>query len=97
MGRSPHSCSIIIIVSRGVYIISGFQLVASDKGLWYGSESCWAVQNHLPDGDDCADDSRYSALSLVTSIVMWAALILTVVSLLADYLIKNKDCLADQK
>lgn len=36
------------------------------------------------------------ALSLVTSIVMWAALILTVVSL-ADYLIKNKDCLADQK
>lgn len=36
------------------------------------------------------------ALSLVTAIVMWIALILTVISL-ADYLVKNKDCLADQK
>ena len=35
-------------------------------------------------------------LSLVTTIVMWAALILTVVSLV-DYLVKNKDCLKDQK
>ena len=37
-----------------------------------------------------------AALSIVTQIVMWIALILTVVSLV-DYLVKNKDVMKDPK
>ena len=37
-----------------------------------------------------------AALSIVTQIVMWIALILTVVSLI-DYLVKNKDVMKDPK
>jgi CDP-diacylglycerol--glycerol-3-phosphate 3-phosphatidyltransferase len=36
------------------------------------------------------------ALSLLTDIVMWAALVLTVISLV-DYLVKNKDVMKDTK
>ena len=39
--------------------------------------------------------ANIEALSVVTTIVMWIALVLTIISLV-DYLVKNKDVLADQ-
>ena len=43
----------------------------------------------------CLMIADIKALSVLTDVVMWAALILTVVSL-ADYIVKNRDVLAEQ-
>ena len=43
----------------------------------------------------CLMIANIEALSVVTTIVMWIALVLTIISLV-DYLVKNKDVLADQ-
>ena len=43
----------------------------------------------------CLMIANIEALSILTTIVMWVALVLTVVSLV-DYLMKNKDVLKDQ-
>ncbi len=80
---------VIIIISRE-FIISGFRLVASDNGLVIAA-SYWGkfkttfqmlmIIVLLLDFGGIFD--------LIGQILIWAALILTVVSL-ADYLIKNK-------
>ena len=59
--------------------------------------SYWGkVQDNVPDGYDIAlMIANIEALSVLTTIVMWVALVLTVVSLV-DYLMKNKDVLKDQ-
>lgn len=92
MGRIP-AWIVIIIISRE-FIISGFRLVASDKGVviaasWWGKfkTTFQMVMIILMIAD-------IAALSVVTQIVMWIALILTVVSLI-DYLVKNKDVMRD--
>ena len=92
MGRIP-AWIVIIIISRE-FIISGFRLVASDKGVviaasWWGKfkTTFQMVMIILMIAD-------IAALSVVTQTVMWIALILTVVSLI-DYLVKNKDVMRD--
>ena len=94
LGRIPAGI-VIIIISRE-FIISGFRLVASDKGVviaasWWGKfkTTFQMVMIVLMIAD-------IAALSIVTQIVMWIALILTVVSLI-DYLVKNKDVMKDPK
>ena len=86
---------VIVIIARE-FIISGFRLVASDKGVviaasWWGKfkTTFQMVMIVLMIAD-------IAALSIVTQIVMWIALILTVVSLV-DYLVKNKDVMKDPK
>ncbi|HJA92719.1 MAG TPA: CDP-diacylglycerol--glycerol-3-phosphate 3-phosphatidyltransferase [Candidatus Eisenbergiella merdipullorum] len=92
MGRIP-AWIVIVIISRE-FIISGFRLVASDKGVviaasWWGKfkTTFQMVMIILMIAD-------IAALSVVTQIVMWIALVLTVVSLI-DYLAKNKDVMKD--
>ena len=94
LGRIP-AWIVIIIISRE-FIISGFRLVASDKGVviaasWWGKfkTTFQMVMIVLMIAD-------IAALSIVTQIVMWIALSLTVVSLI-DYLVKNKDVMKDPK
>ena len=94
LGRIP-AWIVTIIISRE-FIISGFRLVASDKGVviaasWWGKfkTTFQMVMIVLMIAD-------IAALSIVTQIVMWIALILTVVSLI-DYLVKNKDVMKDPK
>ena len=94
LGRIP-AWIVIIIIARE-FIISGFRLVASDKGVviaasWWGKfkTTFQMVMIVLMIAD-------IAALSIVTQIVMWIALILTVVSLI-DYLVKNKDVMKDPK
>ena len=94
LGRIP-AWIVIVIISRE-FIISGFRLVASDKGVviaasWWGKfkTTFQMIMIILMIAD-------ISALSIVTQIVMWIALILTVVSLI-DYLVKNKDVMRDPK
>ena len=94
MGRIP-AWIVIVIISRE-FIISGFRLIASDNGRVIAASYWGKFKTTFQMVMIVLMIADIPALSLVTSIVMWAALILTVVSL-ADYLIKNKDCLADQK
>ena len=88
--------AIVIVIIAREFIISGFRLVASDKGVviaasWWGKfkTTFQMIMIILMIAD-------ISALSIVTQIVMWIALILTVVSLI-DYLVKNKDVMKDPK
>ncbi len=94
MGRIP-SWIVVIIMSRE-FIISGFRLVASDNGVVIAA-SYWGkfktVSQMIMIILMIMD---VPALAVVTSIVMWIAVILTVVSLL-DYLMKNRDVMKEQK
>ena len=94
MGKIP-SWIVIIIISRE-FIISGFRLVASDNGVVIAASYWGKFKTTFQMVIIILMIADIQALSLVTAIVMWIALILTVISL-ADYLVKNKDCLADQK
>lgn len=102
MGRIP-AWIVIIIISRE-FIISGFRLIASDKGVviaanYWGKFKttfqmlmvCLMIVNnrHLP-------SSISDGFGLVTDIVMWIALALTVISLV-DYVWKNRGVMADTK
>lgn len=94
LGRIPAGI-VIIIISRE-FIISGFRLVASDKGVviaasWWGKFKTTFQMVMI-----VLMIANIAALSIVTQIVMWIALILTVVSLI-DYLVKNKDVMKDPK
>ncbi len=100
MGRIP-AWIVILIISRE-FIISGFRLVASDKGVVIAA-SYWgkfkttfqmvmvclmiANNNGIPNG-------IRAGYQLVTDIVMWAALLLTLISLF-DYVWKNKGVMND--
>ena len=85
MDRIP-AWVVIIIISRE-FVISGFRLIASDNGKVIAA-SYW--------GKFILMIADIAALGLVTDIVMWISLLLTVVSL-ADYLIKNKEVMQGTK
>ncbi|HJC57567.1 MAG TPA: CDP-diacylglycerol--glycerol-3-phosphate 3-phosphatidyltransferase [Candidatus Eisenbergiella intestinipullorum] len=94
MGRIP-AWIVIIIISRE-FIISGFRLVASDKGVVIAASWWGKFKTTFQMAMIVLMIADLPVLALVTQIVMWIALILTVVSL-ADYLMKNKDVMKDPK
>lgn len=96
MGRIP-SWIVIIIIARE-FVISGFRLIASDNGVVIAA-SYWGkfkttfqmfmvilmilnIQNPV--------------MQIVTIVIMWVALALTVISLV-DYIYKNRKLLTDFK
>ena len=89
-------CSALIcfIIARE-FIISGFRLVASDNGIviaasWWGKSK--TISQMIMIILLIAD---IPALSVLNTVLIWVALILTVVSLI-DYLVKNKNVLSMQ-
>ena len=93
--RELPAWMVIIIISRE-FIISGFRLVASDNGVVIAA-SYWGKFNttfqmigvvllifNIP------------ALSTLTTIIVWIALALTVISLV-DYIVKNAGVLTEGK
>lgn len=94
MGRIP-SWIVIVIISRE-FIISGFRLVASDNGVVIAASYWGKFKTVFQMVMISLMILNIPALSPVTDIVMWTALILTVVSL-GDYLMKNKDVMKDTK
>ena len=94
MGRIP-SWVVIIIISRE-FIISGFRLVASDNGVVIAASYWGKFKTTFQMIMVCLMIANLEALSVITTVVMWIALILTIVSLV-DYLIKNKDVMKDTK
>lgn len=79
---------VILIIARE-FIISGFRLVASDNGVVIAASYWGKFKTVFQMLMICLMIADLASLSLVTQIVMWVAVSLTVISLL-DYLIKNK-------
>ena len=92
MGKIP-AWVVIIIISRE-FIISGFRLVASDKGVVIAASYWGKFKTTFQMVMIVLMIANIAVLAPLTTIVMWIALILTIVSL-ADYLIKNKDVMKD--
>ncbi|MDE7352376.1 MAG: CDP-diacylglycerol--glycerol-3-phosphate 3-phosphatidyltransferase [Acetatifactor sp.] len=88
MGRIP-SLVVIVIIARE-FIISGFRLVASDNGVVIAASYWGKFKTTFQMVMVCLMIVGDPIPGLFIDIVMWIAVILTVVSLV-DYLIKNKD------
>ncbi len=92
MCRIP-SWIVIIIISRE-FIISGFRLIASDKGVVIAANYWGKFKTTFQMVMVCLMIANIEKLQTVTDIVMWIALALTVISLI-DYIWKNKSVMAD--
>lgn len=84
---------VIVIIARE-FIISGFRLVASDNGVVIAASYWGKFKTVFQMIMICLMIADLEPLALVTQIVMWVALVLTVVSLV-DYLIKNKSVMQE--
>ena len=87
---------IVIIIIAREFIISGFRLIASDNGVVIAASYWGKFKTTFQMVMICLMIADIEAISLITTVVMWIALILTIVSLV-DYLIKNKDVMKDPK
>lgn len=85
---------IVIIIIAREFIISGFRLIASDNGVVIAASYWGKFKTVFQMVMICLMIANIPALQIVTDIVMWVALILTVVSLV-DYLWKNKEVMKD--
>jgi len=94
MGRIP-SWVVIIIISRE-FIISGFRLIASDNNVVIAASYWGKFKTTFQMIMVCLMIANISQLQLLTDIVMWISLALTVISLV-DYLVKNKSVMNDVK
>ena len=86
---------VIIIIARE-FIISGFRLIASDNGVVIAASYYGKFKTTFQILMICLMIADIEAISTLTMVVMWIAVILTVVSLI-DYLVKNKDVMKDTK
>ena len=88
---------IVIVIIAREFIISGFRLIASDNGVVIAA-SYWGkfkttfqmimVILMIIQAGLCASNINIQALNIATTVIMYIALILTIVSLV-DYLKKN--------
>ena len=95
LGRLP-SWVVCIIIARE-FIISGFRLIASDNGVVIAASMWGKIKTvcQMAMVIVLIADLPGSFFETAEQILIWAALILTVVSL-ADYIIKNKEVLKDK-
>jgi len=92
MNRIP-AWVVIVIISRE-FIISGFRLVASDNHVVIAASYWGKFKTTFQMIMVCLMIANIPALSILTQIVMWIALVLTIVSLI-DYIVKNKNVIFD--
>ncbi|MDR2889273.1 MAG: CDP-diacylglycerol--glycerol-3-phosphate 3-phosphatidyltransferase [Lachnospiraceae bacterium] len=89
------SWMVIIIIARE-FIISGFRLVAADNGVVIAASYWGKFKTTFQMAMVCLMIANIEALTVVTTVVSWIALLLTVVSLV-DYLVKNRGVMKDHK
>ena len=87
--------AVIVIISRE-FIISGFRLVASDNGVVIAANYWGKFKTTFQMAAVCLLIVDIAVLQVLTQIILWIAVILTVVSLV-DYLAKNKEVMKDYK
>ena len=98
-GAKMNSGSLMLRV-RSVFplvlpiIISGFRLVAAEKGRVIAAGMWGKIKTVFQMIMTILLIANIRSLDVITKIAMWAALVLTIVSL-ADYLYKNRDILED--
>ena len=91
---SIPSWIVIIIISRE-FIISGFRLIAADNGRVIAASYWGKIKTVFQMIMIILMIADIDVLYIPTRIVMWAALLLTVVSLV-DYLYKNRDVMSGE-
>ena len=84
---------VLIIIARE-FIISGFRLVASDNGIVIAASYWGKFKTTFQMIMVILMIANIQALNILTQIVMWIALALTIISLI-DYIVKNKNVLFD--
>ncbi len=89
------SWMVIVIIARE-FIISGFRLIASDNGVVIAASYWGKFKTTFQMIMICLMIANLEPLHLFTDIVMWIALLLTVISLM-DYLLKNKEVMKETK
>lgn len=92
LGQLP-SWMVIIIVSRE-FIISGFRLIAAEQGIVIAASYWGKFKTTFQMIMVILMIANIQALNILTQIVMWIALALTIISLI-DYIVKNKNVLFD--
>lgn len=85
----------IVIICRD-FVISGFRLVAADNGVVIAASYWGKYKTTFQMIMVCLLIADLAPLTLVTTIVTWIAVILTIVSLV-DYLVKNRSVLMEDK
>jgi CDP-diacylglycerol--glycerol-3-phosphate 3-phosphatidyltransferase len=99
VGRGRLWAWVVIVIVCREFIISGFRLIAAEKGKviaasWWGKFKTTfqmiMVIMMIADVDyELSSNASFGqAYSIITSAMMWIALVLTVVSL-CDYMIRN--------
>ena len=86
---------VIVIIARE-FIISGFRLIASDNGVVIAASYWGKFKTTFQMIMICLMIADITVIHILTTVVMWVAVVLTVVSLV-DYLVKNKDVMKDTK
>ena len=94
LSRIP-SWMVVIIIARE-FTISGFRLIAADNGVVIAASYWGKFKTTFQMIAVCLMIADIPALSLLTTIITWIAVILTVVCLV-DYLVKNKDVMKETK
>ncbi len=94
LSRIP-SWMVVIIIARE-FSISGFRTVAADNGVVIAASYFGKFKTTFQMIAVCLMIADIGALALLTTVITWIAVILTVVSL-ADYLIKNKAVLKETR
>ena len=87
---------IVIIIIAREFVISGFRLIASDNGVVIAASYWGKFKTTFQMIMVCLMIADISQIAIVTQVVMWIALALTVISLV-DYLWKNRAVMSDQK
>lgn len=86
---------VIVIIARE-FIISGFRLIAADNGVVIAASYWGKFKTTFQMVMICLMIADIAAIGALTAVVMWVAVVLTVVSLV-DYLVKNKDVMKETK
>ncbi len=84
---------VIVIISRE-FIISGFRLIASDNGVVIAASSWGKFKTTFQMIMICLLIADIEILFVFTQVIIWVALLLTVISLI-DYLLKNKNVMKE--
>ena len=87
---------IVIVIIAREFIISGFRLVASDNGVVIAASYWGKFKTTFQMIGVVLLIFNIPALSTLTTIIVWIALALTVISLV-DYIVKNAGVLTEGK
>lgn len=94
LNKIPSWMAVIIIARE--FIISGFRLVASDNGVVIAASFWGKIKTVVQMIMVCLMIADIKQIQIVTDVIAWVAVILTIVSLI-DYIGKNKDVMKETR